>query len=157
MSHGCEALQDSGRPAFVIDRPSAYIRSIAWLAHKYGINGFLYYFVNYAYQFYPESDPWQSLWDFSGHGDGTLFYPGRVSERGLKAETPLPSIRLKLWRETSYDAEYLKWIDAVKPKPAWWPAEFGGLVQDTQKWSRDYASYHDLRRRMGQYLNQVSE
>ncbi|NLF24072.1 MAG: DUF4091 domain-containing protein [Deltaproteobacteria bacterium] len=157
MSHGCEALQDSGRPDFVIDRPSVYIRSIAWLAHKYGINGFLYYFVNYAYQFYPERDPWQSLWDFSGHGDGTLFYPGRASERGLKTEMPLPSIRLKLWRETSYDAEYLKWIDSVTPRPTWWPAEFASLVQNTQKWSRDYTRYHSLRQRIGQYLNQVSE
>lgn len=153
MSHGCDALVDSGRPDFVIDRPASYIRSAAWLSVKYGVDAFLYYSVNNGYQFNPKRDPWASLWDFSGNGDGTLFYPGRAGERGFTTHQPVPSIRLKLWREASFDAEYLNWMERLSEKPDWWKKGFTNLVTSTQRWSRDYSAYSRLRERVGDFLD----
>ncbi|RMG39729.1 MAG: DUF4091 domain-containing protein [Candidatus Dadabacteria bacterium] len=153
MSHGCNALADSGVPDFVIDRPAVYIRSVAWLAMKYNIDGFLYYSVNHGYQYYPQRDPWKNLWDFSGNGDGTLFYPGRPGEHGFKRHTPVPSIRLKLWRETINDSDYIKWMNDLKNPPAWWQAAYKKLVHSTRRWSKTYSNYQSLRNRIGEYLN----
>jgi O-antigen ligase len=155
MSHGCEALRDSGMPDMVIDRPASYIRSISWLSMKYQIDSFLYYSVNNGYQYYPKRDPWKSLWDFSGNGDGTLFYPGRAGERGLERETPIASLRLKLWRESSYDADYIKWMNSLKDKPEWWNKEFNTLVKNTTEWSKVYSDYRKLRDKAGEYLDSL--
>lgn len=153
MSHGCDALGDSGVPDMVIDRPSSYIRSIGWLSMNYGVNAFLYYSVNNGFQFYPKRDPWQSLWDFSGNGDGTLFYPGRPGEHSLAAHQPISSLRLKLWRESSYDAEYIQWMNSLSSAPPWWAAESTGIARSTTAWSRDYSRYQALRDKAGEYLS----
>jgi len=155
MSHGCDALLDSGVPDFVIDRPSVYVRSIAWLTEKFDMDGFLYYSVNNGYQKYPARDPWKSLWDFSGNGDGTLFYPGRPGEHGLTEHGPIPSIRLKLWRESSFDAEYIGWMKRLgSKKPAWWDSEFAKLVRSPRDWEKNYRKYQALRDKAGEYLDQ---
>gem|GEM_PF-713971 len=156
MSHGCEALADTGVPDMVLDRPASYVRSIGWLSMRYHIDAFLYYSSNYGYQFYPKRDPWQSLWDFSGNGDGTLFYPGRPGEHGLIKQAPIASLRLKLWRESSFDAQYIKWIMDVKNKPSWWEPEFRALVHSTTDWSRDYTKYQQLREKVGEFMSKLS-
>lgn len=153
MSHGCEALIDTGMPDMVIDRPSAYVRAIGWLSMRYNIDAFLYYSVNNGYQYYPKRDPWQSLWDFSGNGDGTLFYPGRPNERGLSAHVPVASLRLKLWRESSYDAEYIRWMEAAPVQPSWWQSEYKKIAQNTGEWARNYQAYAELRKRAGEFLD----
>ncbi len=153
LSHGCEALADSRIPDLVIDRPAVYVRIIAWLSLRYGIDAFLYYHLNYGYQFYPTRDPWTSLWDFSGNGDGTLFYPGRPGEHGLSAHQPIPSARLKLWREASFDAEYIRWMEDLDTKPDWWTSEFEHATPSLRDWPRDYGALQSLRDRVGEYLN----
>jgi len=155
MSHGCMALADSGIPDLVIERPSAYIRSISWLTKRYGIDAFLYYHTNYAYQFYPERDPWESQWDFSGNGDGTLVYPGRPGERGFDQHTAVASLRLKLMRESSQDAEYIKWMEALETPPEWWQQEYHALAKNTRQWERSYHAYEQLRVKAGEYLNSI--
>lgn len=157
MSHGCDALVDSGAPDFVIERSSSYIRSIPWIASLYDIDAFLYYSVNNGYQFYPSRDPWENLWDFSGNGDGTLFYPGRAGERNLTEEIPIASIRLKLWREASFDAEYIRWMDELESPPDWWKYERKTLTTSPRKWERDYRKYHQLRKRAGLYLSNLEQ
>lgn len=152
MSHGCNALADTGAPDLVIDRPSAYIRSIGWISRRFGLDAFLYYHANYGFQFYPKRDPWDSLWDFSGNGDGTLVYPGRIGEHGLREEGAIPSIRLKLLRQTAQDAEYARWMQTLSDPPAWWTTRFSSLVRQPLDWDRDYESYEDLRVRVGNYL-----
>jgi len=154
MSHGCNALYDSGAPDFVIDRPATYIRSIPWLASRYSIDAFLYYSVNNGFQYYPHRDPWHSLWDFWGNGDGTLFYPGRPDIPGIDEHTPVPSIRLKLWREASFDAEYLNWMNNLKEKPEWWEREMAKRFQSTLVWEKNYEKYKLLRSRIGRFLNE---
>lgn len=153
MSHGCEALRDTGVPDMVIDRAASYIRVIGWLSMRYSIDSFLYYSVNNGFQESPKRDPWESLWDFSGNGDGTLFYPGRPGEHGVTTHQPIASLRLKRWRESSYDAEYIKWMNELTSKPPWWNSELEGLARSTTSWSRDYSSYQHLRDRAGEYLS----
>ena len=153
MSHGCEALRDSKVPDMVIDRPSSYVRSIGWLSMRYSINAFLYYSVNNGFQYAPKRDPWNSLWDFSGNGDGTLFYPGRPGERGLSSHQPIASLRLKLWRESSFDAEYISWMNELPTKPSWWEKEVNAIAQSTTSWERDYSKYQILRDKAGEYLS----
>ena len=153
MSHGCDALVDSGTPDMVLDRPSVYIRSISWLSAKYHIDAFLYFALTEAYGAYPGRDPWKSVWDFSGNGDGTLLYPGRPGEHGFLRHGVATSVRMKLWRESSFDAEYIRWMNNLESKPEWWNEEFSELVQTTRKWSKDYNAYAQLREKAGDYLN----
>ena len=150
MSHGCDALGDSGVPDMVIDRPSSYIRSIGWLSMRYSIDAFLYYSMNNGFQFSPKRDPWKSLWDFSGNGDGTLFYPGRPGQHGLTTHQPLSSLRLKLWRESSYDAEYITWMNGLRSAPPWWSS--AQIARTTTAWNREYIRYQNLRDKAGDYL-----
>jgi hypothetical protein len=154
MSHGCEDGTDAGLPDFVIDRPASYIRSIAWLTTRYELDGFLYYSVNNFYQHAPRKDPWRDLWDFTGNGDGTLFYPGRPNVAGGKGHAPIPSLRLKAWREASFDAEYLRWMMTHRAKPGWFEAAFRAVAGSTTSWSKDYSAYRDLRERIGRFLSE---
>jgi peptidoglycan/LPS O-acetylase OafA/YrhL len=154
MSHGCDYLSDSGRPDFVIERGAAWMRSVPWISSKYPIDAFLYYTLLEGYRHHPKQDPWKDPWLFSGNGDGTLMYPGRTGERGFKTETPVASIRLKLWREASFDAEYIRWMSQLKTKPDWWSSELAKLVKSTTDWEKDYVKYQTLRDRAGEYLNQ---
>ena len=50
---------------------------------------------------------------FSGHGDGTLFYPGKPSVIGGQHDVPLSSIRFELIREGLEDYELLRLLDAA--------------------------------------------
>lgn len=156
MSHGCSGEVESGLPDWVLDRPSVWIRSMSWLVSRMKLDGFLYYDVDYAYQFFPKKDPWTDLWYFTGNGDGTLFYPGRPGEHGLKEHQPVDSIRLKVWREASFDAEYIRWMQALPNPPEWWKSSYERIVRSPRDWSRNYADYQNLRDRAGEYLNSLS-
>ena len=153
MSHGCDGPRDPGFPDMVLDRPAVYVRSIGWLSRKYGVSAFLYYSLNYAYSFYPKRDSWTDLWDFTGNGDGTLFYPGRPGIDGITEHMPIASLRLKAWRESSFDAEYVKQMEELSSKPDWWTKEYQRLIPNLKNWSRDYGKYQELRDRVGEYLN----
>jgi hypothetical protein len=74
-----------------------------WLAFRYRLAGELYYETAMAYG----HDPWANQWDFSGNGDGTLFYPGTPAKIGGATHVPVASIRLKMIREGMEDFEYL--------------------------------------------------
>jgi hypothetical protein len=154
MSHGCENDADSGSPDWVIDRPGTHIRSEAWIARKFGAKALLYYSVDNGYQNFKKGrDPWNDLWDFTGNGDGTLYYPGRPGQHGLEAHAPVESLRLKLWRQSSYDAEYAAWMDALATKPIWWPLAQDALVRTPRDWEHSDRAYRELRERMGDYLD----
>ena len=154
MSHGCDGPPiDRGTPDWVLDRPTAWIRSLAWIGMKIPLNGLLYYNVNEAYKHGLERDPWKSLWDFTGNGDGTLFYPGRPGEHGLQQHQPIPSVRLKAWREASFDAEYIRWMNEWNEAPSWWKQEWATIVRSPTQWERSYSKYAELRLKMGRALS----
>jgi MYXO-CTERM domain-containing protein len=115
MSHGCGGTVDFGNPSasddyftgwpsYMIDASGVRNRAMQWLAFRYRLAGELYYEVTQAYG----HDPWTNQWDFSGNGDGTLFYPGTPAKIGGTTHVPVASIRLKLIREGMEDYEYLK-------------------------------------------------
>jgi hypothetical protein len=116
MSHGCGGTVDIGNPSadqlyytgwpsYAVDVSSVRSRSMEWLSFRYGATGELYYETVQAYY---ERDPWQSVYEFSGNGDGTLFYPGTIDAIGGQTEIPVTSIRMKMIREGMEDFEYLK-------------------------------------------------
>lgn len=168
MSHGCDELVELNNPDFVVERSSAYIRSLAWLMNEYGLEKFLYYQVNYQYQFYPKIDPIKDIWAFSGNGDGTLMYPGRPGYADLKEHTPLLSLRLFVWKQTAQDYQYLKWIGLKTPneknKSAKQPnksskqfvslkKEIEALQLKMDHFPKDANVYENLRIKIGEYLN----
>lgn len=163
MNHGCSEYDDQfvidSMPDMTIERNSAYIRSLAWITSKYNVGAIFYYNLVFAYSGFPREDgnvdPWDSVYYFTGNGDGTLFYPGRAGEHGLITHQPIPSIRLKLWRESSFDAEYIHWMNNLQNKPAWWQKRFNALVRKPSDWSKNYKAYFRLRKRIGNYLNKL--
>jgi MYXO-CTERM domain-containing protein len=115
MSHGCGGTVNMGSPtasdryytgwpSYVIDSSAVRNRAMEWLSFRYDVSGELYYETTMAYT----HDAWSNQWDFSGNGDGTLFYPGTPAKIGGATDVPVASIRLKMIREGMEDYEYLK-------------------------------------------------
>jgi hypothetical protein len=106
MSHGCggSSAYDMGWPSYMVDASAVRNRAMQWLAFKYRATGELYWETTYAYL---SGDPWTSVWEFDGNGDGTLFYPGTPAKIGGTTHVPVASIRLKMIREGMEDHEYL--------------------------------------------------
>ncbi|MCB0319568.1 MAG: DUF4091 domain-containing protein, partial [Bdellovibrionales bacterium] len=154
MSHGCGNSTNTGSPDLVIDRPAVYIRSIGWIGPLLKTDAFFYYHVNNGYQFFPKRDPWKSLWDFSGNGDGTLVYPGRPGMFGLRRHMPIASLRLKLVRQASFDAQYVRLMESKgdQAMPLWWKEAKRNIVRNFTDWDRDYWQYSKLRERIISYL-----
>ncbi len=106
MSHGCGGSSEyyTGWPSYMIDASAARARAEEWLTFLLGATGELYWETTYAYS----HDAWNNQWDFTGNGDGTLFYPGTPAKIGGSTHIPVASIRLKMIREGMEDYEYLK-------------------------------------------------
>ncbi len=105
MSHGCGGTSAyfTGWPSYMIDASAVRNRAMQWLDFKYRLAGELYFDTALAYS----HDPWSNQWDFSGNGDGTLFYPGTPARIGGSSHVPVASLRLKMIREGMEDFEYL--------------------------------------------------
>lgn len=120
MSHGCgncgQPTTDSyftGWPQMVIDSTAVQDRAFPWVAFNLGVTGELYF--DTTHQLTTAWDP-DGQCDFSGSGDGTLFYPGKPSIIGGTTNIPIESIRMKLIREGMEDYEYL--VQAAKKDSA---------------------------------------
>lgn len=115
MSHGCgdgcPATTDAyftGWPSYMIDASGVQNRAMEWLSFRYDVSGELYFQTTHAL-----ATAWDDQCDFSGHGDGTLFYPGRPDRIGGTRDIPIESIRLKLIREGMEDYEYLRIVSML--------------------------------------------
>ena len=115
MSHGCGGTVDIGNPSaddryftgwpsYMIDASASRNRAMEWISFLEGATGELYWESAFAFT----HDAWSNQWDFSGNGDGTLFYPGTPDRIGGTTHIPVASIRLKMIREGMEDFEYLK-------------------------------------------------
>jgi MYXO-CTERM domain-containing protein len=124
MSHGCGGTVNMGSPSdadryftgwpsYVIDASAVRNRAMEWLSFLHGVGGELYFETTMAYG----HDPWNNQWDFTGNGDGTLFYPGTPAKIGGSAHVPVASIRLKMVREGMEDYEYLKLLSDAGDAP----------------------------------------
>ncbi|BDG01722.1 DUF4091 domain-containing protein [Anaeromyxobacter oryzae] len=115
MSHGCGGTVNigspsdsdkyyTGWPSYMIDASATRNRAMEWFSFLEDASGELYWETANAFT----HDAWSNQWDFTGNGDGTLFYPGTPSRIGGKTDIPVASIRLKMIREGMEDYEYLK-------------------------------------------------
>ncbi|MFY3746317.1 glycoside hydrolase domain-containing protein [Anaeromyxobacter sp. Red801] len=126
MSHGCGGTVNigspsesdryfTGWPSYMVDASASRNRAMEWITFLERASGELYWETAYSFR----RDPWSSQWDFSGNGDGTLFYPGKPSRIGGKTDVPVASVRLKMIRAGMQDYEYLKALsDAGDPELA---------------------------------------
>jgi len=109
MSHGCGdgcvGTNDdyfTGWPSYMIDASAIQNRAMEWLSFSYDIAGELYFETTYDLP-----TAWDDQCDFSGNGDGTLFYPGTPDRIGGETHIPIESIRLKAIRDGMEDYELL--------------------------------------------------
>ncbi|HOX45397.1 MAG TPA: DUF4091 domain-containing protein [Myxococcota bacterium] len=109
MSHGCgdgcaptDDAYFTGWPSLMIDASAVQNRAMEWLSFRFEVTGELYFESTYALP-----TAWDDQCDFSGNGDGTLFYPGTPDRIGGSEHIPIESIRLKLVREGLEDYELL--------------------------------------------------
>ena len=112
MSHGCSfggPTPGVAWPSYMVDVSAARNRLMQWALWRYRASGELYYETALAFS----ADPWSSVFQFSGNGDGTLFYPGTPARIGGKSHVPVASIRLKMIREGIEDFEYLHLLDEL--------------------------------------------
>jgi uncharacterized protein (TIGR03382 family) len=118
MSHGCGGTVNfgsptasdqyyTGWPTYMIDASAVRNRAMEWISFLENATGELYWESSFAYAS-RGINAWTSQWDFSGNGDGTLFYPGTPGKIGGTTHIPVASIRLKMIREGMEDYEYLK-------------------------------------------------
>ena len=122
MSHGCGGTVDIGNPtadqlyftgwpSYAIDASNVRARAMEWFSFSYDATGELYYETTQGY--YDHADPWTDEWQFSGNGDGDLFYPGTVARIGGNTDIPIASLRMKMIRAGMQDYEYLKALSAA--------------------------------------------
>jgi hypothetical protein len=128
MSHGCGGTVNMGSPSesdryftgwpsYMIDSSAVRNRAMEWISFLERASGELYW--ESAFAFTRGDGAWGNQWDFSGNGDGTLFYPGTPARIGGKTHVPIASIRLKMIREGMEDYEYLRALsDAGDPEGA---------------------------------------
>lgn len=108
---GCSATVDpwyTGWPSYAIDSAAIQNRAMEWLSYSYDISGELYFQTTHMLK-----TAWTNSCDFSGNGDGTMFYPGTPQQIGGKTHIPVDSIRMKLIREGMEDYEYLKLLETL--------------------------------------------
>lgn len=102
----------TGWPSYMVDHPATLNRAMGPLAFAAGIGGELYYDAVLAYD---HGDPWTSLFEFGGNGDGTLVYPGTPARLGGDAHHPVSSLRLESLRDGLEDYEYLRLVSQIDP------------------------------------------
>jgi hypothetical protein len=146
-SHGCNIEGGDyfrGWPSYLIDDPAVANRVMPWLAWRYGVSGELYFSVNEAFSHI--ADPWAGVFLFGGNGDGTFFYPGRVSRIGGSHDIPIDSIRLKLIRDGLEDYEYFVLLGRAAD------VHVGRIVQNLYQFEKDPKKLYAERLRMGEEI-----
>jgi hypothetical protein len=151
-SHGCNIVGGkyfTGWPSYVIDSGAVSNRIMPWLSWKYRIDGELYY--NMVEAFNRDVDPLENVFLHGGHGDGTLFYPGRPATIGGTTQIPLESVRLKLIREGLEDYEYfvlLSDLAGTATADGW----VNQIVQNTHTFDPRPENLYKVRKELGEEI-----
>jgi hypothetical protein len=148
-SHGCaygtsemEKKVAASWPSYGVDASAARNRAMQWLVFLENATGELYYETVHQLP-----NAWNSLFNYGGNGDGTLFYPGQTQRIGGQTDVPLPSIRLKQIRHGMQDYEWLKKVaDAGDPAFARETARL--LIPKAYQVGDDGATYEAARLRL---------
>ncbi len=137
-----------GTPWWQIDMDPLNFRVPLWLSWHYNISGFLYWSSTYWSQYNSLEGVWEAPYfrkDF--WGEGMLVYPGQPA--GIKGF--VPSIRLKLYRESAEDYEYIAMASKLAGKNEA-DAIVRDLVTNFQTWSRDNNDYINARRKLAELI-----
>lgn len=153
------------QPNFFIDAPALDPVMIPWITARYGMDGFLYWAVNFWSQ---TPNPWLDASTFhsgflcSGgwilNGEGSLVYPGDHTERYTgqpDVDGPVSSIRFELFREGIEDYLYLHMLRNLGDK------EFArdqvrDLVIDVRAFSRNLEELYLSREMMARRLEELT-
>jgi len=119
MSKGCNITGNSTYnkwPSDMVDATLPNLRGYYWLIFDNDVYGDLYYQVVDGYRYWHSIfsspspyDPWDSMFDFGGDGDGTHFFPGRPDKIGGSTHIPIETLRLKAIRMGLEDYEIFKY------------------------------------------------
>jgi hypothetical protein len=95
-------------PSYHTDAKLMTSRLISWMQYDYGIEGNLYWCVDYYRHYGKGGETSRDIWNDpnswgNANGDGQLFYPGL--EYGIRG--PISTLRLESIREADEDYEYL--------------------------------------------------
>jgi len=163
QSHDCGGAGPSpwldNWPSYMVDVSAVANRVFGLLsAVTYKVSGILYWDVAYAHhsaleQATRDPDPWESVYYFGGNGDGTLFYPGRPDRIGGNHHIAIESLRLKMIRDSLYDAELASTLRRLGEEE-FLQREVRGVVQSAYRWNPDPQAWDQLRRTL---LRRIAE
>jgi len=155
MSHGCaygttlpENRPGAGWPSYMVDVSAAKNRAMEWISFLERASGELYYETAMALP-----TAWTNVYQFSGNGDGTLFYPGTPAMIGGTTNVPVASIRMKMIRLGMQDYEWLKMV-ADAGDPAFSQSVARGAVPTAHDVPDDGAAFEHARSQLiSRYLD----
>ncbi len=153
-------LVDSHPPKWLIDYAPINFRIPAWLNALSGITGLLYWDTIWwaegvdvwqdagTYRHEDRNDP--DSWGTILNGEGFLIYPGYRAQIGF--DGPVPSIRLKWFREAVEDYAY---IQALRDAGEWDFArrQIRRFARGVGDWDDDMDMLYEARRKMGERLS----
>ncbi|MES2802054.1 MAG: hypothetical protein V4654_06145 [Bdellovibrionota bacterium] len=152
-SHGCTEAEDITNPDLVTDRPSAYTRVFPWMALRYGATGLLYYDTVYTYSHGGDLSPWMDSFDFTGYGEGGLFYPCTPRLGQCKTQKVIPALRLKVLRDGLEDAQLL----IMAQNKGFDLQELNKVVRHVRDFSLNTADYEMVKRKALTFLTKAPE
>lgn len=160
-SHGCGSGGNSpvydNWPSYMVDASAVANRVFGFLtAVTYRVSGILYWDVAFAHSQSPAPghtglSPWESQYYFGGNGDGSLFYPGTPQRIGGNRDIPIESLRMKMIRESLYDAEYALLLRRLGEED-FLKRRVGEVVQKAWQWNADPQAWLDLRERLARRI-----
>ncbi len=144
-------------PSYMADASPMRNRVFQWLAYVFGTQGELYYATDLCFtqSCGGSTDPLQSIYAFSGNGDGTLYYPGKPSVIGGQHHVPLSSIRFELIREGMEDYELLHALDAAG-QGAFAMTQATSFIQRADTFSDDPTTLYAAREALGDKLHGIA-
>ncbi|HEV8130985.1 MAG TPA: glycoside hydrolase domain-containing protein [Acidobacteriota bacterium] len=152
------------QPNYFIDAPAMDPVMVPWITWRYGMNGILYWAVNY----WRTANPWENPVTFlSGflcsngyilNGEGSLVYPGNHAKRYTgqqNVDGPVSSIRFELLREGIEDYEYLWLLKSLGDKN-FADEVVRNLVVDVSSFSRNVEELFATREKLARRIEELS-
>lgn len=137
-----------GTPWWQIDMDPMNFRSPMWISWHFNITGFLYWSSSYWNGYGSLQGVWEApAFRKNFWGEGMLLYPGQPA--GIKGF--VPSVRLKLYRESVEDYEYMALAKSLG-KGEEVNKIVDGVATSFQKWSHEQGTYEQAREKLANLI-----
>jgi hypothetical protein len=137
-----------GTPWWQIDMDPINFRSPVWISWHFNINGFLYWSSVWWNGYKTLEGVWEApAFRNNFWGEGLLLYPGQPA--GINGF--VPSIRLKLYRESVEDYEYMA-LATNQGKGEEVKKIVDGIAASFQKWNHDNSAYEQAREQLANLI-----